>query len=227
MKFIVFGLGNYGAALGKKLVDLGHEVFGVDSSNELVEKMKHQFTYTITMDATNSDAIQSLPLKEADMSVIAVGENEGTVILVAALLKQYKAKRIICRVTSSLQQAVLESMGLSEFVYPELDSAERDAFTFDFREVLDSHRICEKYHVSEVLLPRRYAEKKISEIDFEDKYNIQLVSVKRPIEDRNLIGVTRKKKTTLGNVGGELVLHAGDSLIIFGESDKISDFLLE
>ncbi len=227
MKFLVFGLGNYGSALGKKLVELGHEVFGVDSSNELVEKMKHQFTYTVAMDATNRDAIEGLPLKEADMAVIAIGENEGTVILLAALLKQHETKRIICRVTSSLQKAILESMGLTEFVYPELDSAERNAYTFDFREVLDSHRICEKYHVAEVLLPRRYAEKKVSEIDFEDKYKIQLVTVKRTVEERNVIGVMRKKKKTLGNVGGDLVLHAGDSLILFGESEKISEFLLE
>lgn len=227
MKFILFGLGNYGSALGKKLVELGHEVFGVDSSNERVEKTKHQLTYTVAMDATNREAIQGLPLKEADMTVIAIGENESAVILLAAMLKQHEAKRIICRVTSSLQQAILESMGLTEFVYPELDSAQRNAYTFDFREVFDSHRICEKYNVAEVQLPRRYAEKKVNEIDFENKYKIQLVSVKRTVEERNIIGVMRKKKKTLGNVGGDLVLHASDTLILFGESDKIGDFLLE
>ena len=227
MKFIVFGLGNYGSSLGRKLVELGHEVFGVDLSNERVEKMKNRFTYTVAMDATNRDAIQGLPLKEVDMVVIAIGENEGTIILLAALLKQNGVKRIICRVTSTLQKAILESMGLTEFVYPELDSAERNAYTFDFREVLDSHRICEQYQIAEVLLPGRYAEVKISAIDFENKYKIQLVSVKRVIEDRNIIGVMRKKKKTLGKVGTDLVLHLGDSLILFGESKRISEFLLE
>jgi trk system potassium uptake protein TrkA len=227
MKFIVFGLGNYGASLGRKLVELGHEVFGVDLSHERVEKMKNQFTYTIAMDATNRDAIQGLPLKEADMSVIAIGENEGTVILLAALLKQNGAKRIICRVTSPLQKAVLESMELTEFVHPELDSAERNAYTFDFREVLDSHRICDYYHVAEVLLPGRYSNKKISAIDFKNKYKIQLVSVKRVVEERNIVGVIRKKRKTLGIIEGDFVLKEGDSLILFGESKYISEFLLE
>jgi trk system potassium uptake protein TrkA len=189
--------------------------------------MKNRFTYTVAMDATNRDAIQGLPLKEADMAVIAIGENEGTIILLAALLKQNGAKRIICRVTSTLQKAILESMGLTEFVYPELDSAERNAYTFDFREVMDSHRVCEQYQIAEVLLPNRYVEVKISAIDFENKYKIQLVSVKRVVDDRNIIGVMRKKRKTLGNVGADLVLHAGDSLILFGESKKISEFLLE
>jgi trk system potassium uptake protein TrkA len=126
-----------------------------------------------------------------------------------------------------LQKAILESMGLTEFAYPELDSAERNAYTLDFRDVLDSHRICEKYQVAEVLLPGRYASVKISEIGFEDKYEIQLITVKRAVDDRNIIGVVRKKRKTLGKVGEDLVLQSGDSLILFGESRKISEFLLE
>jgi trk system potassium uptake protein len=38
MKFIVFGLGNYGASLSQKLISLGHEVIGVDQKMEIVEK---------------------------------------------------------------------------------------------------------------------------------------------------------------------------------------------
>jgi trk system potassium uptake protein len=92
---------------------------------------------------------------------------------------------------------------------------------------MDSHRICEKYNVAEVLLPGRYVGFKISEIDFESKYEIQLVSVKRSVEDRNIIGVTRKKRKTLGKVGPDFTLQGGDTLILFGETKRISEFLLE
>jgi trk system potassium uptake protein TrkA len=118
-------------------------------------------------------------------------------------------------------------MGLTEFVYPELDSAERNAYTLDFREVLDSHRLCEVFQIVEVQLPTRYVNVKVNEIAFENKYDIQLVTVKRFVDDRNIIGVMRKKRKTLGRVGGDLVLNSGDSLILFGESKKISEFLLE
>ena len=45
MKFIVFGLGNYGSSLSQKLVSLGHEVIGVDQKMELVEKFKNDRFY--------------------------------------------------------------------------------------------------------------------------------------------------------------------------------------
>jgi trk system potassium uptake protein len=227
MKFVVFGLGNYGSSLGRKLVELGHEVFGVDSLSERVDKMKNRLTYTVMMDATNREAIQDLPVKEADAVVIAIGENEGTIILLAALLKQMGVKRIVCRVITTLHRAILESMGITEFVYPELDSAERTAYTFDSRNVLDSHRVCEKFQIAEVLLPGRYVGTKIRDINFAEKYHLQLVSVKRNHEERNIIGVTRAKRKTLGTVGPDFTLQGGDSIILFGESRHISDFLMQ
>ena len=95
MKFIVFGLGNYGAALSSKLVALGHEVIGIDRKLELVEKLNHQITHAIAMDATSPDAIKGLPLKDVDAVINTIGEDEGVNIMATALLIQKSVKRII------------------------------------------------------------------------------------------------------------------------------------
>ena len=95
MKFIVFGLGNYGASLSSKLVVLGHEVIGSDKKIELVEKLSHQITHAIAMDATSPDAIKGLPLKDVDAVINAIGEDEGVNIMATALLVQNGVKRIM------------------------------------------------------------------------------------------------------------------------------------
>jgi trk system potassium uptake protein TrkA len=120
MKFIVFGLGNFGGSLSEQLVSLGHEVIGVDSNMERVDKFKHSITHAVALDATNYAAAQQLPIKDLDAAIVGIGENEGATIMVTALLKQMGVKRIICRVTSPLQKIVLEAMDISEFVYPRL-----------------------------------------------------------------------------------------------------------
>jgi len=225
MKFIVFGIGNYGASLGTKLVDLGHEVFGVDSSAERTEKLKNRITYTVTMDATNREAIQDLPLKEADAIIIAIGENEGTIILLAALLKQIGVQRIICRVTSTLQKTVLETMGISEFVYPEQNSAGRMAHQLSFGGVLDSHRVCDRYLFVEIAIPGRLIGSKVGDVDFISEYEIQLVSIKRDVEEKNILGSIRHKKQTIGILTKNIELRNGDTLILFGESRKLKSFM--
>ena len=80
MKFIVFGLGNFGAALSEQLVSLGHEVIGVDVRLELADKYKHAVTHTIALDATSKEAVAQLPLADVDAVIVGIGENEGLLL---------------------------------------------------------------------------------------------------------------------------------------------------
>lgn len=227
MKFIVFGLGNYGAALSSKLVVLGHEVIGVDRKIELVEKLNHQITHAIAMDATSPDAIKGLPIKDVDAVVNAIGEDEGVNIMVTALLVQSGVKRVICRVTSPLQQTVLEAMNIKEFVYPEGDSAERMAYKLDLKGVTDSFKISDKFKLIEIELPKRYVEKKIMDIDFLGKYHIQPVTIVREMQSRNILGTVRTTRVVQGVLTPETVLHKGDKLLLFGDVVNLERFVEE
>lgn len=227
MKFIVLGLGNYGAALSTKLVVLGHEVIGADKKIELVEKLNHQITHAIAMDATSPDAIRGLPLRDVDAVINAIGEDEGVNIMATALLVQNQVQRIICRVTSPLQQTVLEAMNIKEFVYPEGDSAERLAYKLDLKGVTDSFQISDKFKLIEIELPNRYAEKKLSEIDFLDKYNIQPVTVVREMQSRNFLGTLRTTRIVQGVLRPDTVFHKGDKLLLFGDVVNLEKFMEE
>ena len=227
MKFIVFGLGNYGAALSTKLVVLGHEVIGVDKKMELVEKLNHQITHAIALDATSPNAIKELPLTEVDAVINAIGEDEGVNIMTTALLKQRGVKRVICRVTSPLQQTVLEAMNVKEFVYPEGDSAERMAYKLDLKGVTDSFKISDKYKLIEIELPRRYDEKKIGEIDFLGKYHIQPVTIVREMQSRNILGTVRTTRVVQGVLTPDTILHKGDKILIFGDVVNLEKFMEE
>jgi trk system potassium uptake protein len=224
MKYIVFGLGSYGASLATKLTELNHEVFGVDIQQERTEKNKNRITYAVALDATNREAILDLPLKEADAIVIAIGENEGTIILLAALLKQIGVKRIICRVTSTLQKTVLETMGLTEFVYPEQNSADRMAHKLSFSGVVDSYRICEQFQVMEARVPDRLIGSKISDIHFKE-HDVALVTVKRKVAEKNFLGALREKMQTQGHLAPDFQLKQDDTLVLFGEPKKIRSFI--
>ena len=227
MKFVVFGLGNYGAALSTKLVVLGHEVIGIDRKLELVEKLNHQITHAIAMDATNPDAIKGLPLKDVDAVINAIGEDEGVNIMATALLVQNGVKRVICRVTSPLQQTVLEAMNVKEFVYPEGDSAERLAYKLDLKGVTDSFKISDKFKLIEVELPKRYADKKIMDIDFLGKYHLQPVTIVREMQSRNILGTIRTTRVVQGVLTPETVLQRGDKLLLFGDVVNLERFMEE
>lgn len=225
MKFIVFGLGSFGAALSKQLVQLGHEVIGVDDRMELVDKHKHSITHAIALDATNKDAVEQLPIKDVDAAIIGIGENEGATIMTAALLKQIGVKRIVCRVTSPLQRIVLEAMNIEEFVYPEASSAERLALKLDLPGVIESFQINPNYRLLEVGVPARYVGKSINELDLAKRYRLVLVTILKRIQNKNLFGQNKDELQVVGIVSPDTKLLAGDVLLLFGAPADLENFI--
>jgi trk system potassium uptake protein TrkA len=225
MKFIVFGLGTFGASLSRQLVELGHEVIAVDQRLEVVDKYKHSITHAIALDATNKEAVEQLPIKDVDAAIVGIGENEGANIMTTALLKQLGVKRIICRITSSLQKIVLEAMNMHEFVNPEASSAERLALKLDLPGVIDSFQINPNYRLLEVGVPARYLGQTITELNLGNRYWIVLVTILKKTENKNIFGNDKNELRVIGVVPPETRLQAGDVLLLFGAPSDLENFI--
>ena len=102
MKYIIIGLGNFGAPFGEKLTALGNEVIGIDTSMSKVENLKEKLSHTICMDATDEFTMRWLPWKETDVSIVAIGEDKGANIMVTAMLKNMQVNRLISRAIDPL-----------------------------------------------------------------------------------------------------------------------------
>lgn len=225
MKFIVFGLGNFGSSLAEQLVQLGHEVIGVDENMEKVDRYKHTITHTIAMDSTNREAIEQLPLNSTDAVIVGIGENEGANILTTALLKQIGMKRIVCRITSPIQRVVLEAMNIEEFVNPEVSSAERLALKLDLPGVINSFQINPDYRLLEVGIPDRYVGKTIEELDLAQRYNLVLVTILKEVTKKNIFGSQNSELKVMGIVPPGTVLQKKDVLLLFGSPKDLESFI--
>jgi trk system potassium uptake protein len=227
MKFIIFGLGHFGAALSQKLVKLGHEVIGVDNNPDLVDKFKGVITHTIQMDATSREGMNILPLKDTDAVVVGIGENEGVNVMTTALLKDLGVKRLICRVTSPLQKTILEAMNIREFSDPEADSAERLAYRLDLKGVSDSFRVTDEYHLLQVAAPSKCVYKTVKELNFLHKYNIQLLTILRRQTSKNIFGAMKEEMKVMGWLDPETHIKEEDVFLLFGRNEDLEKFVEE
>jgi trk system potassium uptake protein TrkA len=226
MKFIVFGLGRFGSTLSQRLIALGHEVVGIDSRLDAVERSKNTITHAICIDTTKREALGVVPLPGADAVVVSIGEDEGASIMTVALLKQMGVKRIISRTTSPLQRTVIEAMGVEEFVYPEAESAERLAYKLDRKEIVDSFRISDNYSILEVTLPQRYIGERVGDLDLVNRYRVTIVTVLRATEKGfSLFGREQSPRKALGVVSADTVLRKDDILVLFGDVNDIERFI--
>ena len=126
MKYLVIGLGNLGRAIAESLTRIGNEVIGVDINPHKTEAVKHTISGAISLDTTDKDALNTLPLNEMDAIFVTFGKDFGTSIQTVALLKNLDVNKLIVRGISPIHEAVIRSIGVAEIITPEDDFAGAD-----------------------------------------------------------------------------------------------------
>ena len=225
MKFIIIGLGNFGLSLAIKMTEMGHEVIGVDKRPEKVESAKDKITFGMTLDSTNPLAVKNLPIKETDVVVVAIGEDEGSSILTTALIKQSEPKRLISRAISVLHHNVLEAMGVDEIIHPEEEAAYRLAKRLELNQIVDSFDISDKYTIYEIKAPEHMIGKTVLETGFRQEFKMNIITIIRKKRKKNILGVAREVKDSIGLVTPDTVLQEEDLLVVFARKEDLNRFL--
>ncbi|AGA77831.1 potassium channel family protein [Echinicola vietnamensis] len=225
MKFIIVGMGNFGAYLAARLTDKGHEVIGVDSDMSKIEGVKDKVTHTICMNATDKQAVKNLPIKDTDVVLIAIGEDMGASIMATAVFKELKAKRIISRAITNTHETVIKAIGIDEIIHPEEETAERLAKKLEMKGVIDSFDISDGYNIVELNAPNEFIGKTIGETDVRNRFNVNILTIIKVRNRPNLFGDMQERQKVLGVVSGSTVIEEGDILVLFGDIKDIQKVL--
>jgi len=181
MNFIVIGLGNFGASLAKKLTALGHDVIGVDKEMDKVEFFKDTIRNTVSMDITDIHALKTLPLKDCDMVIVAIGDDFGSSIKTSALLRKLGVEKLCGRESSLIHKTVLNSIGVTETINPEYDTACIFAEKLIMTGVWGIYNISDEIKIAEVSVPEEMIGKKLSEISFKVYEDVDVLALKQAL----------------------------------------------
>jgi len=225
MKFIIIGLGNFGAALAEKLSHKGHEVIGIDANLNKVEALKTKITHVVAIDCTDLAALNTLPVKEADVVVVAIGEDFGASILITAQLKQLNVKRLVSRALSPLHQNILEAIGVSEILHPEEDSAQRFTEVFELNGLIDVFSIYDKHKVVELDIPKRYVGMRLGETDIRKRFNLNVLTIIKQVQKKNIFGQFQLRQDVSDYVSADTIFADDDIIVVFGKSGDVKKFV--
>lgn len=225
MKYIIIGLGNFGASLAQKLTEQGNEVIGIDTSMIKVDAYKEKISHTICMDATDEFTVSGLPLKDTDIVLVAIGEDQGANIMTTAIFKNFEVKRLISRAINPLHEKVLQALGVDEIVHPEEETAERWAKKLCISNVVDSFELSEDYTIIEANAPSDYIGKTIREVAFRKEFNLLVLTIIKKVEVKSLLGKTKTDKRVLGVASADNVIETNDILVLYGSNKDLQFFL--
>ena len=179
MNVVAIGLGNFGASLAKMLTAAGHDVIGVDKNNEKVEFYKDKIANTICIDATDPHTLRILPLKEADVFVICIGDDFGVSVMIAALLKKFGVKNILCRESSSIHLTVLNAIGITNTINPEWESANILAQKLPLPGIHHLFNISDSLKIVDMFVPASLHGQRFLPVSFREHTHLKVIALKR------------------------------------------------
>lgn len=217
MKYLVIGLGIYGANLARDLVAQGHEVIGADASRATVDAIKDYITTAYILDTTEESAIGVLPLRNVDLVIVAIGENFGASVKTVALLKKAGVRNIYARAIDPLHESILQGFNVSRILRPEQKAAADLTHQMALGVNVSTLAITPDVSVVTFSAPDRYIGLRYTDLDFEAHYGLRLIAAARPTPVTSIIGVTQPELRVL-DLGADpaLTIDAGDRLTLLG-----------
>lgn len=123
--YAVFGLGRYGKAVAKELVDNGAEVLAVDSNEELVNDAIADIPYCKCADITEPEVIKQLGIANIDVVIIAMASSLEASVMATMLCKEIGVKIVIAKCATDMDCKILSKVGADRVVFPESESGIR------------------------------------------------------------------------------------------------------
>jgi len=224
MKYIIIGLGDYGFALAEELAMVGHEVIGVDNKPSHVEPLKEKLAAAFVMDATDEQALASLPLHNVDAVIVAIGENFGVSVRVTALLKQMKVEHIFARANDEVHRSVMQAFNIEKILSPEADAAHTMVERIEFGYDIEMFHVDDDHVVAKFSVPDKLIGYSVPQLHLDEEFQLRLIATIRGKVKKNTLGINYTVRNVLTDAPDDLALEAGDQLVIFGKLSNLRRF---
>ena len=175
--YAVLGLGRYGYAVAKELVESGAEVLVVDSNEELINDVVSEFPLCKCADITDADAIEQLGISNIDTVIIAVASHLETSVMATTLCKDMGVKTVITKCSNEMQCRILSKVGADKVVLPEYESGIRLAKNLLSSGFVDILELTSNFSLVEIAVKPEWVGQNLIELNLRKKYSINVIAI--------------------------------------------------
>lgn len=176
-EIIVIGLGRFGSALASTLIDMGHEVLGLDSNPERVQQHAGILTHVAEADTTNEQTLRSLGVGDAITAVVAIGADVEASVLTTGALVDIEVPNIWAKALTQSHGRILQRVGAHHVVFPEAEMGSRVARLVT-GALIEYFALDDDFVLIETRVPKNLAGKKLGDTDLRAHYKVTVVCIK-------------------------------------------------
>ena len=207
--YAVFGLGRYGIAVARELVEHGMEVIAVDSDERIVNTAADELPICKCADITDPDVIRQLGISNVDVVIIAMANNLEASVMAVTLCKEIGVKTVIAKCANEMHQKILTRVGADKVVFPENESGIRLAKNLLSSGFVDMVSLAKNVSMIELDLKPEWVGKNLIQLNLRKKYSVNVVALRR----ENMVSV---------DIDPNAPLQGNDKLIVIANTEKLS-----
>lgn len=209
-RFVVVGLGNFGASVAEALHAQGHDVVALDPKEEAVDRIAPHVTRAAVGDGRNAAVLERLGAKSADAGIVSTGDDITASILATLALRDLGVHDVYVKVISTDHARVMERVGVTETIFPERESAIALGKRISGRSLLNYVRLGPGFSMQEMAVPDAWNRRALNELDLRRRYGVLIIAVHDVLTDQ----ITMPDPAS--------VLKESDTLLVAGRDEDLA-----
>lgn len=209
--YAVFGLGRYGIAVAKELVENGKEVIAIDSDQKIVNDASAFLPVCKCADVTDAEVISRLGIGNIDTVIICMASNLEATVMAITLCKEAGVDTVIAKCANEMHQKILLRVGADEVVFPENESGIRLAKNLVSSGFIDMISLSKDVSLLEIDVKKEWVGKNLIELNLRKKYGFNIVALKNG-------------KQVNVNINPEQLLDEETTLIVVANTSRLKKF---
>ena len=206
----IIGVGRFGLSLAENLLESGKTIIAIDKEQTKLLPLKTSVNQLIHLDEISKESLTEAGIGDCGTVIVCIGKDIEANVLATLNAIELGVPRVYAKAISDDHARILEKIG-AVVVNPEVDMGAKLAKTLSAKLTLDFLPIGEDFSIIELVLNKKFTNKKVEDLHFRTKYGV------------NIVAIVRDKKAD-GYIMPETLLLEGDILVISGNNRDIIAF---
>ncbi|WP_416378033.1 potassium channel family protein [Clostridium tertium] len=181
IEFGIIGIGRFGFALAKTLIEAGKEVIVLDNNENKIKQIRSLTENAFVVNNLDKETLEETGIQNCETVFVCIGEKIDVSILTTLNVINMGVKRVISKAITYEQGCVLKKIG-AEIVYPENDMAIRIANRLLNEEALEFIELNNDIHIEELRVTSKIDGKSILKSKIRNDFNLNIIALERDEE---------------------------------------------
>ena len=179
--FGIVGVGRFGSAVCRQLMQNGAEVLAVDRSSKAIEELR-QLEPSIearVVDCPDEESLREAGILDMDTVVVAISEPIEASITATLIAKDSagtRVRQVIARATSDLHEKMLKRVGADRVVFPSRMQGERLGIELVRPNLMERLELDEHHSIEEIKVPERFVGRSLRDLNLRKNHRVNVLA---------------------------------------------------